>query len=808
PGAPPEAVVGTSAAQHLSAKAIGQIRDRLPELASTGVDRLFGVDLVGDGRLFDLAAYRSGRVVVLEIEAASDAAARDYLSVVRPMFNAVREARSVQDLCDMAARQMRLLTGFDRVKVYRFDETGAGEVVAEARADGTDSFLGLHFPASDIPRQARRLYTENLLRIIANVDDEPVNIYPALDPHGVPLDLSQSGMRAVSPIHIEYLRNMGVKASMSVSIVRNGELWGLFACHHYAPRALPYGTRTAAELFGEFFSATLEQMETRASLRAREVATRLHDNLMAQVAHNQSLLAAFDTFSDLIHEAIPFDGIVGFVEGEFMSRGATPDSDSFLELARWLNTTGTGACWATSALVASYPPAEAYAQECAGLLCVPVSRTPRDYIVLFRREYAHEVHWAGQPRKEMQSGPLGDRLTPRKSFALWKEDKRHQSRPWSAEEQTTAESLRVTLIEVILHLMDSTAREREAAARRQGDLIAELNHRVRNSLNLISGLVSQSRHDSPSIEHFAHSISARIQALARAHDRVNATCWEPYPVSALIETEARATRHDAAARIAIMGPLALIRPSGFTTLAMVLHELMARAVSVGALARPEGRIAVTLSRTAQGDLAMQWVETGNGDEAGTMVPLTPFARAIVERSIPHEMGGHARVSQEAGGLRADFLIPAERVDFMAEPAANAFDSNALPASDAQDTHLLSGRALIVEDNVIIGLEAEDQLLGMGAQTIDMASNVARALTLIGANGYEFALLDINLGNETSRPVAEALQALGTPFAFTTGYGEVPWAEHELGAVPVVTKPFDAVALEQAISQAKKVLREV
>jgi light-regulated signal transduction histidine kinase (bacteriophytochrome) len=359
-------VIGLSASEFLAPGAVDQIRARLSELQPGQVERLFNLALTHDGRSFDLALYRSGRHVVMEVEPAATKAARDYLSLVRPMLDATRKAADLTDLCDIAARQMRRLTGFDRVKVYRFDAEGAGEVIAEARGDGIDSFLGLHFPASDIPRQARLLYTKNLLRIISDVDDTPADVYPVLDFDGAPLDLSHSGLRAVSPIHIEYLRNMGVKASMSVSILRNGELWGLFACHHYSPLTLPYGTRTAAELFGEFFSGALEQMEIRKALTQRDTATHLHDALMAQVANGGALLANFDRFADLIRQVIPFDGIVGYVAGDYVARGDTPAQRQFLDLARFLNTTGNGACWSTHHLAQVYPPPQGSEKGSAG----------------------------------------------------------------------------------------------------------------------------------------------------------------------------------------------------------------------------------------------------------------------------------------------------------------------------------------------------------------------------------------------------------------------------------------------------------
>jgi light-regulated signal transduction histidine kinase (bacteriophytochrome)/CheY-like chemotaxis protein len=787
--------LGLSAAEFFAPAAVDQIRLRLSELQPKQVDRLFNLALTHDGRAFDVALYRSGRQFVMEIEPSRPGATRDYLSLVRPMLDATRKAADLTDLCDIAARQMRRLTGFDRVKVYRFDASGAGEVIAEARGDGIDSFLGLHFPGSDIPRQARVLYTQNLLRIISDVDETPIDVYPTIDFDGAPLDLSHSGLRAVSPIHIEYLRNMGVKASMSVSILRNGELWGLFACHHYTPLTLPYGTRTAAELFGEFFSGALEQMEMSAALDQRETATQLHDNLMTQVANGGSLLANFDRFADLIRQVIPFDGIVGYVAGEYVALGQTPAKHQFLDLARFLNTTGNGACWSTHHLAHVYPAAAAFADKACGLLAVPVSRVPRDFIVLFRGEYAHEVQWAGEPVKH--TGALGDRLTPRKSFALWTEERRQQSRPWSVEEAAIAEKLRVTLIEVILQLLDASNAEREAAARRQQDLIAELNHRVRNSLNMIGAMVNQGRRDTGSLHDFCGRVSARIATLARAHDQVNATSWAPFPLSPLIHETVKALHPLADSQVRVTGPQVYIRPSAFTTLAVVLHELAAHSA---ALATPEGKVTVTLAQSPVGDLTLEWQESGGAPGQAWQDRL---ALAILERSIPHDLSGQARVVLSDTGLHAHFIIPAERVEFMSETSPAPTIGTLTPEAPESSASLLSQRVLVVEDNIIIGMEAEDQLLALGAAQVDLANNVAQALGFIKQHRYEFALLDVNLGNESSQPVAEVLRNNGTPYAFSTGYGEVPWAQGTKAQAPVVTKPLDSIALERAIVAARQ-----
>jgi light-regulated signal transduction histidine kinase (bacteriophytochrome) len=802
-GRDPRDMVGLSATEFLSPSALHDIRTRLQILGSAGaVERIFEIDLVGDGRGFDVAVHASGRSFVLEIEPHESGKRRDFVSYVRPMIERLRQSPTIEQLCTSAARHLRGLTGFDRVMVYRFDADGAGEVIAESLNGTVDSFKGQHFPASDIPAQARRLYTRNLLRIISDVDDPTVPIYPATGPNGDPLDLSMSGLRAVSPIHIEYLRNMGVKASMSVSIMRRGKLWGLMACHHYSPHILSYSVRTAAELFGEFFSYLLEQKETDFAAAKRADSMRLHDEIMARVAGGGSLLEAFDEFTDAIRHVIPFDGVVGWVDGRFIAHGQTPDQAQFTALARFLNTAGASTVWANEALSAVYPPADEWLDKAAGLLALPVSRSPRDYIVLFRKEQVRELKWAGNPEKTVELGPNGARLTPRKSFEIWREERRGHSLPWTGEEVSAAESLRITLLEVVLRLSDAAHSEREQASRQQDMLIAELNHRVRNILNLIRSLVSQSKESAATIDDFAEIVGSRIQALARAHDQVTRQEWSPASLYDLIRTETAAYASQSLDRVVIEGPDALVAPNAFTTLALVIHELTTNSCKYGALSDTAGTIRVTLSRGDDGSLELDWREDG-----GPLVKVPTrrgFGSTIIERTIPHELGGSASVIYPPEGLHALFLVPVDHVSGFETPGAHIREVVADPPEPSEFTEsLASGTALIVEDNVIIAMEAEDLLRGFGFTDCRIAGSVETAMDVIDAAQVSFAMLDVNLGKDTSEPVARELQERGIPFIFASGYGERSLQSGGFKGVPVVTKPYGERDVRAAIGRVLK-----
>lgn len=799
----PADMIGRAATDFLSANVLHDIRTRLQILSgSDSVERLFDVDLHDDGRHFDIALHASGQSVVLEFEPSELQLHRDYVGYVRPMIERMRTAADTKQLCTSAARHLRALTGFDRVMVYRFNASGAGEVIAESLNGSVDSFHGLHFPATDIPAQARRLYTRNILRIISDVDDPTVPIIPTTNPHGEPLDLSMSGLRAVSPIHIEYLRNMGVKASMSVSIMRRGKLWGLMACHHYTPLRLSYPIRTAAELFGEFFSYLLDQKESDHSFEKRGDSMRLHDEIMARVASGDTLLAAFEDFADSIGRVIPFDGIVGWVDGEFMARGSTPTQAQFAGVARFLNTAGASTIWCTDNLGVVYAPATEFAQDASGMLALPVSRTPRDYIVLFRGEHRREIRWAGNPEKAIEVGPNGPRLAPRKSFESWKEERRGYSREWTAEEVSAAESLRITLLEVVLRLADAASIEREQANKQQDMLIAELNHRVRNILNLIRGLVTQSKEGAETIDQFAEIIGSRIHALARAHDQVTQTDWSPSSLYNLIRTETDAYASDRAGRVTIEGPDAMIAPGAFTTIALVIHEMMTNSCKYGALSDTRGNVAIVISNGDDQSLELDWRESGG--PAVKEPTRRGFGSTIIERTIPHELGGVATVDYPVSGLHAAFIIPSEHISAYDTPLPSAQDHNS-PIPDARDSapELFSAGALIVEDNVIIAMEAEDVLRDLGFGDCQVAGSVRAAKAVIASAAISFAMLDVNLGNETSEEIAELLHARQIPFIFASGYGDRSFTTSRFQGVPVITKPYSERDIRSAINRLQR-----
>ncbi|WP_238279387.1 HWE histidine kinase domain-containing protein, partial [Methylobacterium goesingense] len=522
--------------------------------------------------------------------------------------------------------------------------------------------------------------------------------------------------------------------------------------------------------------------------RSREIHTRL----MSALASGGTSLEELSGFLDELSGIVPCDGIGLWVNGEVTLQGATPTAEEFAGLVRFLNRTAASRPYAIDEIGRVHEPGRDFTERAAGMLAIPVSRTPRDFLVFFRSEVSRTVTWAGNPEKPAIPGTNGVRLTPRKSFEAWREVVHGRSLPWAEVELRAAEALRVTLLEVILRLTDSAEKERKGAQERQELLIAELNHRVRNILNLIRGVVTQSRSSELSGEEFAALVGSRIQALARAHDQITTSNWGPGSLRNLILLEAGAYLGEKADRLVLDGADVLLEPQAFSTMALVVHEMMTNSAKYGALCDRHGRVDIRWERDALDYLVLHWRESG-----GPTVQAPKrrgFGTTIIERSIPYELQGEAEIRYELTGVEARFSLPP--VYLRAAPPASA---SPVRRKEPLIPLQLTGTVLVVEDNMIIALEAEEVLTALGAETVDMAASTRDALRLIEASPPDRALLDVNLGSETSIPVARRLAELGIPYAFATGYGESFRIPSDLGTVPVVKKPYDADALRRAFA---------
>jgi len=796
-GIEPETMIGSPLADFMSAKLIHDLRNRLAYLnAPDMVERLFCCVLRTDGDPFDIAIHMSGGQIIIEAEPGT-LENGDANGAVRSMMVRLDGQATMPGFYREGVRQVRALLGYDRVMVYKFAADGAGEVVAEAVKPGIGSFKGLHYPASDIPQQARALYKRSLIRVIRNVNAQPVAIVPELDENRKPLDLSLSVLRSVSPIHIEYLKNMGVQASLSISIIVDDELWGLFACHHYSPQSPTFERRSVAELFAQMFSMRLESRERRALVDYERRARDISDQLLGAVASDETLLNDPDWLGDILTSTIPADGVGVWINGNYAFSGTTPPTDDFRRIVRALNGTAAGRVFATDHIGSLIDRADPFAKQASGLLAIPISRSPRDYVVLFRAEMRESVRWAGDPHKPVEYGPNGPRLTPRESFAEWQELVEGHSTPFTPSELRVAETLRATLIEVVLRLADEASAQRHAANARQELLIAELNYRVRNILGVIRGLIRQSQPDGEAVRDFVRVVDGRIHALARAHNQITDDHWGPAPLQALIDAEAGAFAQSKETSIISEGPPILLNPQAYSTMALVLHELVTNSTKYGSLSG-EGEVRIRWHRNDAKDLELRWEESGGPPVR--MPTRKGFGTTIVDRSVPYDLGGMASIEYDPAGVRAQFSIPARHVS---EPKTHKGPEIRLPHS--KNPHaapvkpdLLEGRSVVlVEDSLIIALDAEDIITRFGGE-IATASTPEAAHDMLDEFRPDFAILDINLGDKTSFGVANRLRDMGVPFFFASGYGEQAKLPDEHRGRIVVQKPYTTHNIARAV----------
>ncbi|WP_244488015.1 HWE histidine kinase domain-containing protein [Aureimonas sp. Leaf454] len=800
----PASLPGENLLRVLPEHAIHSIRGRLQMLAAgEGTERLFGCDLLGDNRAFDVAVHISGSTILIEAEPAAKSTAINPGALVKSMIARIQKTQSQAALYREAVRQLRGVTGFDRVMLYRFADSGSGEVVAESVKSGLETFLGLNYPATDIPAQARELYVRNQTRIISDIDAVNVAIEPPLDPLGRPLDLSLSLLRSVSSIHIEYLRNMGVAASFSISIVIEGKLWGLFAFHHYAPRHIAMEMRSGLELFGQMISFMIEARIYSERRQAEEATRRVHDRFLGKIVAATASVEALGDYADELREIIACDGLMVWAKGEARGFGRAPTAEEMPGLARFLNRAASSRVYANQELSILYPPAEAFVDRAAGILAIPISRSPRDYIIFCRGEVVRTVKWGGDPNaKVMTSGPNGPRLTPRKSFEAWQETVKGKSLPWTTSELKAAEALRVSILEILVRYNEESERFKLLASQRQELLIAELNHRVRNILGLMRALVSQSRPGANTIDEFAAIIGGRIQALARAHDQITSDNFSSTSLEEIIQTEVSAYIGSKASRVHLTGPDIHVKARAFSTLALVFHEMVTNSAKYGALTDSHGSISVQWRIDEDDQCRIAWRETGGPPV--TAPSRRGFGSTIIERAIPHDLQGEAELRYRLGGLEADFTLPStvfHRVEPEQARLAATTKEAARMAIAANPPSLSGMTGLIVEDNMIISMDAEQLMLDNGMSQVFIAASVAEARKIIERERLDVALLDVNLGSETSFPLVDDLKAKDIPFVFATGYGENVDLPAEAAQARAIKKPFASDQLIEALGTA-------
>jgi two-component system, chemotaxis family, sensor kinase Cph1 len=452
---------------------------------------------------YDCLIHRpSGGGLVIELERAGSPV--DLSQHLHKALQAIIAAPSLPALGDGISRIFKELTGYDRVMVYRFDDDGHGEVFSEAREPHLEPYLGNRYPATDIPQIARRLYVRNRVRVLQDVEYEPVPLTPTLSPiSGAQLDMSLCVLRSISPIHVQYLKNMGVRSTLVVSLLVSGKLWGLVSCHHYVPRFVHFEQRAVCELLAEAVATRIAALESFAQAQAEFSVRRLEQRMSRGISREGDWRSALFDRSRALLEPVGATGAALLFEGEVRTVGEVPGTAALRQIGAWLDTRQSENLVATSAFgkeVLEFAPLTAIG---SGLMAVPVSPLPGEYIVWLRPERVRTVTWGGNPFEPHLIGDDPATLSPRRSFAQWHQVVEGTADPWSPADLAAARLIGDTVADVVAQFRSVrmlVAEDQLDQVRRQVELsshpvvIADPNGRI-TEINaafdaLLSGLVT------------------------------------------------------------------------------------------------------------------------------------------------------------------------------------------------------------------------------------------------------------------------------------------------------------------------------
>lgn len=400
--------------------------------------------------------YHFNDQLILEIELPSYTgyASRYFVDVfqkLKQVMSLIDAATTIGDVCTVAATEIKSLSGFDKVMIYSFDEDWNGSVIAEAKEEEMEAYFGLKFPASDIPKPARDMYFNNPYRLIPNRNYEPVRLFPLLNPvTNTFTDLSGSGLRSVAGVHLEYLKNMGVTASMSTRIIHRQKLWGLISCHHRTAKYLSYEECQVFELLSNVISSRIALIADQDTFRTKEKLAQQFTVLVENIYKHDSLADAVENNKKEVMDYLQADGLYFSWNGTTVMAGSTPEPYEVEILAYWLQGKQENKVYHHAALPSAFDEAVSYSATASGVMSLPIQSEKGNFLILFRPEVIKTVSWGGNPNEALQFERGSSVYHPRNSFEQWREEVRYTSIPWQQEEVEAAEHFRNVLVEFAL----------------------------------------------------------------------------------------------------------------------------------------------------------------------------------------------------------------------------------------------------------------------------------------------------------------------------------------------------------------------
>ena len=466
-----------------------------------------------NGKPYNLIVSVSGDNKILEFETVESDLDFDIQKVIGRSVSEILSGKNLNSLLVNAAHEIKKIILYDRVMIYRFGEDGHGEVVAEVKNDDLEPFFGLHYPASDIPKQARELYKINLTRIIADVNSESSGIITN-ETESAPLDLTHSALRAVSPIHIQYLKNMGVYSSFSISLIAHGELWGLIACHNYSPRFINFKARDASKLIGQILSSALEFRQDEENVEKAAKLNAAASELAEHIEKENYIIDALTRHSTTVQDITTAKGAVIVFDNNITTIGITPSLEQINDIVKWLKVNMQDSVYYTHRFPEIFFPAKEYSHVASGILACILSKELSEIIIWFKPEQLETIHWAGNPDKAVEDIGNGImQLSPRKSFESWTQIVKNTSEKWAGEEISAVIKVREQVIYAINRKANDIRllNERLSLAYEELDTFSfTISHDLRTPLSSIKSYAELLLTSNKSIDDNAKKILTRI----------------------------------------------------------------------------------------------------------------------------------------------------------------------------------------------------------------------------------------------------------------------------------------------------------
>lgn len=447
----PAQAVDTPFSQHVDASQYQAFRNKVNEGIAPKMPFHFSFNKK-EGAGYLALVHDKGNYIILELERVAEKTNASFIDVyqhLRVSLAAIDRANTLQEVCDNAISELKRISGFDKVMIYQFDEDWNGTTIAEVMEPGMTPYLGLRFPASDIPKQARDLYLKNPYRLIPTREYTPVRLYPVINPaSGAFIDLSDCNLRSVPPVHLEYLKNMEVMASMSTRIIKDDRLWGLISCHHRTAKHLDYEMCTMFELLSGIISSKISSIQNREDFDFNIKLNEIQSGLVKQVVESKNLSEAMFNNKFSILDLLNAGGAALVNAKQIKTTGEVPSGEQIQDIVYWIHHNQPHAVYHVNNLAEVYESAESFSNVASGMIVLPIDVEKGEYIIGFRPEVVQEVNWGGNPNEAINFEKDNVTYHPRNSFKLWQQVVRNTSAPWRAGEIAAAEGFRNFIVKM------------------------------------------------------------------------------------------------------------------------------------------------------------------------------------------------------------------------------------------------------------------------------------------------------------------------------------------------------------------------